>query len=463
MYDELSILGLVFINIIVVFYIYRYFKNKYAIQIKKLQQQNSDLQQKESVTPHEIEYTDAKKSFVTEQIKKIEALEKELVKQKKRVDAMKMIAKEASDVKSKFLSNIKTQLTAPLNEIITNADILKKELHKNQKVEYVQYIFQSAHHLLELVNKIIKVTDLQNNSFALEEHAVDIVQLVSDIIDDEKDSATKKGLQLHLQVEKNIPHAFIIDAKKVQEIVENLVQNAVKFTYDGYVKVIISADETSILRNSLNLSIRVEDSGIGIEPENQKKIFELFGNENTALGLSINKKMAQLMHGDITVKNNFPKGSVFTLYLPDIKIALNDSTVTCKDDIGINFSLLKPQGANIMLIDSDKATKNIIKKSFQNTAVSIYAYENAKEAIQMLQKISFDMILIDIDILCSEQSAVSRVIANISDAPVVTLVSTRVKGNNLDFVKTDVAGHLKKPLCEAELFKISLQILNAPK
>lgn len=461
--DELIILGLIFINVVIIFYIYKSLKNKYKSQIKELQKQIVSLNKKESTTIKEDKYADTKKSFVVEQIKKMEALEKELAKQKKRVYDIKIIAKEASDIKSKFLSNVKTELRTPINEIIINAGILKKELQDTQKADYAQNIFKVGNQLFELVNKIIRSTNMQNNSFKIEEHAMDIVKLISDIIGEEKNDAVKKGLQLSMEVGQNVPHSLIIDAKKVKEIVKNLVQNAIKFTYDGYVKVIISADEANLLKNSLNLSINVHDSGIGVEPANQKKIFEAFGNENMALGLSINKKIAQLMHGDMMYDNNIPKGSVFTLYLPNIEIALNDSTLTCKDDINVDFSLIRPSDANIMVIDNDNSTKNIVQKSFHNTAVRIYAYESAREAIETLKESPFDMILIDIDILCSEHSAISKVIASLSDAPIVTLVTTRVKDKDLNSVKADIAGHLKKPICEAELFKISLQILNSLK
>ncbi|ADN09117.1 sensor histidine kinase [Sulfurimonas autotrophica] len=463
LHNELIILGLIFINIVIIFYIYKFFKNKYKIQIKELQEQVATLKKQEAPALTQDKYTDTKKSFVSEQIKKMEALEKELAKQKKRVYDIKTIAKEASDIKSKFLSNVKTELRTPLNEIIINAGVLKKELQNTQTSQYAQNIFNAGNHLLELVNKILKSTNMQNNSFKIEEHAVDIVKLISDIVEEEKNNAVKKELQLSIQVDPNVSHSLILDAKKVKEIVQNLVQNAIKFTQDGYVKVIISADETNILKNSLNLSISVEDSGVGVDSTNQKKIFEAFGNENIALGLSINKKMAQLMHGDITYKNNNQKGSIFTLYLPSIEIALNDATVTCKEDYNIDFALIKPDGANVMVIDKDNHTNNIVQKSFANTAVGVYTYTNAKEAIEQLKKTHIDMILIDIDILCSEQSAVSKVIANISDAPMVTLVSTRVKNKDLDSVKSDIAGHLKKPICEAELFKISLKILNSLK
>lgn len=463
LHDELIILGLVFINIVIIFYLYRAFKNKYQGQIKELQKQIATLNKKDSVKIKEGNYADTKTSFVSEQIKKTEALEKELARQKKRVYDIKIIAKEASDIKSKFLSNIKAELRTPINEIIINAGVLQKELQSTTKADYAKNIFNAGNHLLELVNKMLKSANMQNNSFAIEENAVDIVKLVSDVIETEKANAVKKGLQLSVQIDQNVPHFLILDAKKVKEIIENLVQNAVKCTQEGYVKVIISADETNILKNSLNLSVSVEDSGIGIDPANQKKIFEAFANDNVSLGLSINKKIAQLMHGDISFKNNAQKGSVFTLYLPNIEIALDGGTLTCKEEVRVDFSLVSPNGAKIMVIDTNSNTKEIVEKSFIDTAVVVHAYESAKDAIEKLKKTSFDMILIDIDILCSEQSAVSKVISRVSDAPIVTLVDTRVKNKDLELVKGNVAGHLKKPLNETALFKISLKVLNSSK
>lgn len=463
LYNELIILGLVFIDIVIIFYIYRSFKNKYALQIKKLQLQNADVHKKESIAPHETKYVDTKKSFVSEQIKKMEALEKEAIKQKKRVEDIKIIAKDALDIKSRFLSNIKTELRTPINEIILNASVLNKELQETREYDYAQNIFKAGNHLLKLINNILKFTNLQNSSVIVEEHAVNIVKLISDIVEEQKDEAVKKGLELNFEVDDNLAHSLIIDAPKVKEIVTNMLQNAIKFTYAGFVKITISADKTNILKNSVNLSISIQDSGIGVAPENQKKIFEAFGNENIALGLSINKKMAQFMHGDIMLKNNAPQGSVFTLYLPNVEVVLTDASSTCKDDIKVDFSLIKPSGANIIIIDSDSKTKHTVQKSFHNTSVSIYAYESAKEAIEKLKENSFDMILINIDILCSEHSAVSKVISNISDAPIVTLVTTRLKEKDLDSVKGEIAGHLKKPICEAELFKISLEVLNSLK
>jgi len=463
LHDELIILGLIFIDVIIVFFIYRYIKNKYKTQIKELQKEIHTLKKNKSTSVKESDFSDTKKSFVAEQIKKMEALEKELTKQKKRVNDIKTIAKEAADTKAKFLSNIKTELRTPINEIIINAGVLKNEFQNTPHADYIQNIFNAGNHLLALVNKILQATNIQNNSFTVEEHAVSIVELVSDIVEAEKENAQKKGLQLSVQIDQNIPHSLILDALKVKEIITNLIQNGIKFTQEGYVKVIVRADETNILKNSVNLSILVEDSGIGIEPTEQKKIFEAFGNDSIALGLYINKKIAQLMHGDITFKNNTPKGSIFTFYLPNIEIALKDDTVTCKDNKQVDFSLISPNGANIMVIDNDKDARKTVQKCFADTAVKVYIFDNAKEAIEKLKEHSFDMILIDVDMLCSEQSAVSKVIAKVSDAPVITLVNTRLKDKDLDAVKTKVLGHLKKPICEAELFKIALKILNSLK
>jgi len=192
-----------------------------------------------------------------------------------------------------------------------------------------------------------------------------------------------------------------------------------------------------------NKSLPVKESGFS----NTKKSFVL-------------EQIAKLMHGDITFKNNTPKGSIFTFYLPNIEIALKDDTVTCKDEKQIDFSLISPNGAKIIVIDSDNNTQKTLQRCFADTAVKVYTFANAKEAIEKLKEHSFDMILIDIDTLCAEQSAISKVIAKVSDAPVITLVNTRLKDKDLDAVKAKVLGHLKKPICEAELFKISLKSIR---
>ncbi|HIP02767.1 MAG TPA: response regulator [Campylobacterales bacterium] len=459
LHDELIVLGLIFIDAIVIFYLYRYIKDQYKTRIEELQKEIHLLNNK-SLPVKESGFSNTKKSFVLEQIEKIEVLEKELAKQKKRVDDIKIIAKEATDTKAKFLLNMKTELRTPLNKIMMNAGVLKNEFQNTQHAYYIQNIFNASNHLLTLINKILEFTNIQNKNFKVEEQAVDVVALISGIVETEKANAQKKGLQLSVQVDKNIPHSLILDALKVKEIVTNLIENGIKFTQEGYVKVMIQTDETNILKNSVNLSVVVEDSGIGIEPKEQKKIFEAFGNDSIGLGLSINRQVAKLMHGDITFKNNTPKGSIFTFYLPNIEIALKDDTVTCKDEKQIDFSLISPNGAKIIVIDSDNNTQKTLQRCFADTAVKVYTFANAKEAIEKLKEHSFDMILIDIDTLCAEQSAISKVIAKVSDAPVITLVNTRLKDKDLDAVKAKVLGHLKKPICEAELFKISLKSIR---
>ena len=460
--DELIILGLVFINIVIIFYIYQFYKNKYLLQIKELKDGVS-LCKKELDENQKNSYADTKKSFISEQIKKIEACEKEVLRQKKRVEDVRAIAKDASAVKSKFLSNISTQLRSPVNEVIVNANILQKELQTSDSLKHVQIISQTSSDLLKIIDKLIASVNFDNSSFKLEENAVDIVKLISDIIEKQKAEAAKRGLNLRFEVDEKLPHALIIDAKKVNEIVINLVENALKFTHEGFVTVSISGEKANLLKNSINLSISVEDSGIGIDTKDQEKIFDAFSHETLALGLSINKKMAERMDGELSLKKTDEQGSIFRLYLPNVEVALTDANDICQDNVAVDFSLIKPTGANIMLIDSDKNTRDIVQQSFDHTAVHIYTFDNAKEAIEKLKKTHFDMILIDIDILCSEQSAISKVIATLSDAAVVSLVSTRVKEKDLSCVQVEIAGHLKKPLCKTELFKISLQVLNSLK
>ena len=459
LHDELIILGLVFVDIVIIFYIYRFLKNKYRSQINNIQEQLTNSSHKKATDEIAPQYADDKKSFISEQIKKMEALQKELQREKKRVQEVKGIAQEAFETKSKFLKNVTTDLQAPIYDILDESEILQKEFGANK---HLQHISNSANHLHKMVLNIIRTTSTQNNHISIDETAVNLKQLLKNIIRKEEENAAQKGLELILDIDENVPLMVMLDVQKVQEIVENLVNNAVKFTYEGYVKVLVHAKAASLLKNSVDLEISVEDSGRGVDVLEQKKIFDAFSNDSLSVGLSINKKMAQLMSGDITMKNNGMKGSIFKFSLPNVEVVLQDDPAANEDDVDVDFSLVGAKESRVMLIDAQSSTRDAICKNFKDSPIEVEEFTSAKEAISALKEREFSMILIDIDILCSEEGAVAKVISGITTTPIVTLVDTRVKDKAIEALDTtiNIAGHLKKPISKAELFKVSLQVLN---
>ena len=405
-------------------------------------------------------------SFVHEQIKKIEELESEVVLYKKRLEEAKVIAQEANMVKYDFLSNIRHEVRTPMNSILVFADMLRAEIKDATQRSYANNIFTSGHKLLELMDKIIELSHLESGSFQLNEKAVDSHLLFETIVDSQKSKAYKKAIAIKLIIDEDVPQSLVLDDEKVQEIVNNLLDNAIKFTKQGHVKIHVKVSDSNIINNTINLSISVEDTGMGIDEENQKRIFEIFEKredcneiefQGTGLGLSLNRKMARHMNGDISVKSKEGKGSIFTLSLKNIEIVLSSDENISEEDI--DFSLIN--SAKLMVIAQAEENRAVISKSFEETENEILYFNNPRSAIESLKETSVDLIFMDVDLLEIDDGAVSKVMANISKAPVVSLTNKSLK--NIDFVSNGlkVVGHLKKPISKVELFKVCIKVLNS--
>lgn len=226
---------------------------------------------------------------------------------------------EADKVKNSFLANISHELRTPLNSIIGYSDLLTKEfvgkLNEKQK-DYINDIQISGLHLLGMINEILDISKLEANATRLNKTNFNVRQAVTEVCNILRPLALKKNIDIYMDV-KDIE--FFADYQKMQQILFNLINNAIKFTHQQ--------GEVSIKGYSENnqLVIKVEDNGIGIEKKYQKKIFEKFeqvpqnlihNESSTGLGLTITKELVKMHNGEITVESKINKGSTFTIYLP---------------------------------------------------------------------------------------------------------------------------------------------------
>lgn len=416
-------------------------------------------------------YEGMKTSLISEQLKKIEQLEHEIERQKQRVLDAKEIAQEAVKIKYEFLSNIRHEIRTPLNSIIAYSTLLIQNLPTPKLNTYAKNILSSSNTLLSMMDNIIELSKIEAGKYDIKEGAVDIDFFMKSLVKRYMSSALKKGLRLHLDIDTSLPESIMIDADKVKSIVENLISNSIKFTKKGLINVYVKPNGTNVLHNTLNLQIIVEDTGMGIKKEEQYKIFQMFehivGTEGVdtgsmGLGLSIDKKIANLMRGDLNFYSEYTKGSTFILSLNDVEIVLANAQ-DIVDDSQISFAYIRPDGAKAMVIDQDVDTRNTIRESFLESHVQLSTFESPRDAIEELKKKEYDLIFIDLDVLSADHNAISKVIAKISKAPVVTLTDGLIKHTQLIENGAKVLGHLKKPIAKHELFKISMALLNSSK
>jgi len=452
-------------------FLYKIQERKYRLKIDTLEKENNTLKQKTPLKEEENKPSVKPTSFVLSEIEKREKLEKEIEKLKAVINNTKMIAQDASMVKTEFLSNMRHEIRTPLNSILVFAELLEKELEDKKLSSFATNINNGGRKLLMLLDNIIELSSIESGSFEIHESAVHVEQFFNSIVDFYKQDISNKGLEFSMEIDEIMPDSLMLDTTRVKEIIENLLSNAIKFTSQGFIRLSISVINFDAASNTVDIVIRVKDSGSGISKENQSKIFEIFEKkdncnaiefEGTGLGLSINRKLAHLMNGSLEVNSMVSKGSTFILTLKGLEVVLQ-KVQDESENVSVDFSLIKPDGARILIVDTQKENSDVVIASFQNSAVKVVSYDNSREAIEYLKNNEVDMILIDIDLLSEDEGAVSQVIKKISKAPVVTLTQKRLKGVNYGVGGVEPVGHLLKPIVNTALFKIVLQTLHSEK
>ncbi|WP_348707759.1 ATP-binding protein [uncultured Pseudoalteromonas sp.] len=259
----------------------------------------------------------------------------------------------ASKAKSEFVANISHEIRTPMNGVLGMLEMLEEEPLSTQQMQYLHYANTSANSLMTLINDILDFSKIEAGKLDLDSHEFDVVSVCSDLITSMAVQGQKKGIEILFDAHAITKRTVMGDSHRLKQILNNLLSNAFKFTHKGHVSLTIKEKLHS--DSTLCLSFVVEDTGIGISKENQSKLFEVFTQEDSSttrhyggsgLGLSISRKLAQLMGGDIIVESEKGKGSRFwasicvsiseSSKVPDQSNVLNDKQVGC----AIHYELL---------------------------------------------------------------------------------------------------------------------------
>lgn len=243
------------------------------------------------------------------------------------------IAKHAAQVKQEFLANISHEIRTPLNAIIGFTKFLEKEIQQPKQQGYIQTILSSSNTLLVLINDILDLSKIEAGKIEIKYRPVVLSDIVCDIVKMFSLKAEEKDISIKTELDKTIPFKLFLDETRIRQIFINLVGNAVKFTEQGHVAIKLRHNINSKNTNLTELSIIVEDTGIGIAKDKQHLIFESFRQVSgksdrkyggTGLGLSITRRLAEIMGGDISFESEPGKGSTFKVTIPNVLIPLDE-------------------------------------------------------------------------------------------------------------------------------------------
>lgn len=315
-------------------------------------------------------------------------------------------AKNANEAKTTFLANMSHEIRTPMNAIIGFSELALKKKISPEVREYIDGIHLASRNLLAIINDILDITKIESGKMEIIPDNYYIADLLDDVSLIISQQAKQKGLTFEMKIDDNIPTKLFGDKVRLRGILINILNNAVKYTREGTVSF-----ETKILsqtEDSVNLAFIISDTGIGIRPEDQKKLFQSFerfdqqlhyGIEGSGLGLSIAKGYISLMGGEIKVKSVYGEGSVFTI---TVEQKVLDSTPLqrkftidkVKEDSSAIHQLLI-HDTNVLLVDDNHINLMVAKGLLNSYGLSVDIVSSGKAAIEACEKNHYPIVFMD--------------------------------------------------------------------
>ncbi len=379
----------------------------------------------------------------------------------KRTDALlqaKQKADKAAQEKIEFIGVISHEIRNPINSILGYSELLEREIKDPEKIELLKPIVESSNSLLNLVNDLLDVSKVEVGKLKIEMSPTKILEFIKSLERIYRPKAEAKALAFSFITDENFPKFMVIDSLRLTQVISNLIDNSLKFTNSGFIKVTFN-HSPSKTQNKVNIKIAVEDSGLGIPKEEWPVLFEKFRQpkgqsykkfKGSGLGLSICKKITQLLGGDIHIVEKDGAGTLFVIDLPEITLAQESDFKT--EEFIEEYVFEK---SKVLLVEDEKIIQDLVKWNLKAFPIELIIANNGKEGINMALIHSPDLILMDImmpNMDGIEAIELIRVYENLKKVPIVVI--SAILGTEVDKkISHLVSGMLKKPVLQRELYK----------
>jgi signal transduction histidine kinase/DNA-binding NarL/FixJ family response regulator len=368
-------------------------------------------------------------------------------------------AAQANRAKSNFLANMSHEIRTPMTAIMGYAELLlDPEYAESERQDALQVIRRSARHLLELINDVLDISKIEADRMNVEHIPTDIPQIVADVASFMRPSAIAKGLDFKVTIGDSVPRVIYSDPIRVKQVLVNLVGNALKFTQRGEIRIHLS----SVLQNDACIVVfEVTDSGIGITDEQILRVFEPFTQADesttrrfggTGLGLTISKRLVELLGGELTVKSLPGVGSVFRFTIDggstdsvEMTQASSESLLVASPDKSDKKRIVLR--GRILLAEDGPDNQRLIAGHLRKAGAEVVVAANGRIAVDMVNSQDFDLILMDMQMPELDGYAATRELRRAGcTLPVVALTAHAMTEDREKCLKVGCTDYLTKPI-----------------
>jgi signal transduction histidine kinase len=340
-------------------------------------------------------------------------------------------AEEAAESKQQFMSTMSHEIRTPLNEVIGITNLLLQGNPREDQMDFIKTLRFSGNHLLTLVNDVLDYNKIESGKIVFEQARFNLTDFLRDIMRSYSYRSKSKNLDFDIVKETELPGEVIGDSIRLNQVLSNLLSNALKFTKDGSIYLIVKELERT--NDKTTIQFKVKDTGLGIAKEKHEVIFESFTQASadttrhyggTGLGLAICKKLVELQGGKISVDSEPGKGSTFMF---DLSFGISDKAE--KDQSGETIeSYTGLEGKKILMAEDNKINFFVANKFLEGWGVRVTHAENGKIALEILEKEDFDLVIMDLHMPVMDGIEATTLIRKsdnprISSIPVVALTA----------------------------------------